>query len=395
MTGYAGAPGNTRIKFINSKVLAHSVGHCTERGRDRPEAERPYSPIRTASCAVALAANPIRRPSKKMGKYTDSGASQSPPLLHVYARKGATRPTRTLMTMASLTPPASPRPDTPARLALESTLLLHGVPRENALPLARELAALAATHGAHAVLLGLRHGRFSGGLSDADLNALLADRDIPKLNTASLGAAVAQGANGATTVSTTMELAAAAGIRVFATGGLGGVHKRLDQRLDISTDLFAFTRFPVAVVTAGCKSILDVLNTRELLETLGVPVIGFRCDRFPAFYRRDGGAGVDARFDDVQELARFVRREMARTRRGVVVCNPIPAEHELPEARWAEWLEAAEQQALESGATGRAVTPAVLSALHSISGGKTLTANIELVKHNVGIGAQLAAAIGI
>jgi pseudouridine-5'-phosphate glycosidase len=296
-----------------------------------------------------------------------------------------------------------------SRLALESTFLLHGVPAGSAVTLAEDLAKLAVAHGAEPVLFGLRpQGEKDGkggdcsrerSLSKADLAEMLAsDGATPKLNTASLGAAIARGTAGATTVSTTMELAAAAGVRVFATGGLGGVHKHLDQRLDISTDLLAFTRFPVAVVTAGCKSILDVINTRELLETLGVPVIGFRCDRFPAFYRREagsGGAGVDARFDEIEPLAKFVRRELARTCRGVVICNPIPVEHELAEFHWAKWLEEAERQAVASGATGRAVTPAVLGALHKISGGATLAANIELVKHNVAVGAQLAAAIGV
>lgn len=289
------------------------------------------------------------------------------------------------------------------RLALESTLLLHGVPASATCQLHDELASLARASGAEPVLIGLSGGRDApvagpiATLTKSDLTRLLAMRTVPKLNTGSLGPALARRECGATTVSTTMELAAAAGIRVFATGGLGGVHKHLEQRLDISTDLLAFTRFPVAVVTAGCKSILDVMNTRELLETLGVPVIGFRCDRFPAFYRRegaDGGAGVDARFDDIESLAAFIRHELARTRRGVVVCNPIPAEHELSETEWNGWLEKAEQRASESGAAGRAVTPAVLAALHEISGGKTLAANIALVKHNVQIGAQLAATIG-
>lgn len=281
------------------------------------------------------------------------------------------------------------------RLALESTLLLHGVPGESAPAIAAELHKLAVTYGAAPVLFGLQEGRTGAELASSDLAGLLAKGSTPKLNTSSLGAAMARRQSGATTVSTTMELAAAAGIRVFSTGGLGGVHKHLDQRLDISTDLLAFTRFPVAVVTAGCKSILDVLNTRELLETLGVPVIGFRCDRFPAFYRRDGGTGVDARFDEVEPLARFVRHELARTCRGIVICNPIQPEHELSESQWTGWLAEAEKQAAASGATGRAVTPAVLGALHRVSGGATLRANIELVKHNVAVGAQLAAAIGV
>lgn len=286
----------------------------------------------------------------------------------------------------------------PPRLALESTLLLHGVPREAAMPLAAELSQIAVAAGAEPVLLGLRgEAERRCVLGEGDLLGMLeaGAAGIRKLNTGMLGAAVAQGVDGATTVSTTMELAAAKGIRVFATGGLGGVHKGLERRLDISTDLMAFTRFPVAVVTAGCKSILDVVGTRELLETLGVPVVGYRCDRFPAFYRRDGGVGVDARFDDVGALAKFVRHELARTRRGVVVCNPIPAEHELAEGDWLRWLAAAEAEAFAAGAVGRDVTPAVLGALHRVSGGATLRANVELVKHNVAVGARLAVEIGV
>lgn len=278
------------------------------------------------------------------------------------------------------------------RLALESTLLLHGVPADAALPLADDLSSVARSNGAEPVILGLNPGAQPGAVTRADLQALLQGVAL-KLNTGNLGAAVAQGRPGATTVSTTMQIAASMGIRVFSTGGLGGVHTGLSERLDISTDLLAFTRFPVAVVTAGCKSILDVVGTRELLETLGVPVIGFRCDRFPAFYRRDGGVGVDARFDDIPALAAFVRTELARTCRGVVVCNPIPSEDELEAGQWQGWLVEAQARARAAGAAGRDVTPAVLGALHQVSRGRTLEANIALVRHNVTIGAQLAAAI--
>lgn len=282
------------------------------------------------------------------------------------------------------------------RLALESTLLAHGVPPSAGLTLARELHEIVVVSGVEPALLAIDRGQPAS--LDADrLRTFLAagSSAIAKLNTGSLGPSMGRPASGATTVSTTMELAAMMGIRVFSTGGLGGVHKDFAHHLDISTDLLAFTRFPVAVVTAGCKSILDIPATRELLETLGVPVIGYRTDRFPAFYRRDGGLGVDARFDDIESLAIFVRRELARTRRGIVVCNAIPPEHELPERDWNHWLKEAEDRARASGATGRAVTPAVLAALHEISQGRTLKANIELVKHNVRVGAELAAAIGV
>ncbi len=240
-------------------------------------------------------------------------------------------------------------------------------------------------------LIGVHAGSPVAGLSDAQLGDLLATASVPKLNTASLGPALFRKQHGATTVSTTMELAAGAGIRVFATGGLGGVHQGLVNRLDISADLMAFTRFPVAVVTAGCKSILDVINTRELLETLGVCVVGFQTDRFPAFYTRDGGVGVDARFDDVDELAQFLDHELIRTGRGVVVCNPIPQRDALDEKQFAIWLSQAQERAHKHHAAGRDVTPMILQGLHELSGGATLRANIALVKNNVTLAAKLAA----
>lgn len=278
-----------------------------------------------------------------------------------------------------------------APVALESTLLLHGVPREQGAPLARELAQIVRAHGAAPRIAGVHAGRPILGLSEAQLDDLLAAPRVEKINTASLGVAIHRRAHGATTVSTTMQLAAENGVRLFATGGLGGVHANYHQRLDISADLAAFTRFPVAVVTSGCKSILDVINTREVLETLGVPVVGFRTDRFPAFYLREGGIGVDARFDDPADLAAYLRAELARTSRGIVVANPIPAEHELAQADWDRWLAAA--RAETPSAAGRDVTPAVLAALHQLSGGRTLAANLALVKANADLAAQLAVAM--
>lgn len=281
----------------------------------------------------------------------------------------------------------------PAPLALETTLLLHGVPRAQGLPLAGELAGIAKARGATPLLVGVHAGRPVVGLSDLQLRELLDAPRVDKLNTASLGVALHRRQHGATTVSTTMELAAQAGVRLFATGGLGGVHRDLAKRLDISADLFAFTRFPVAVVTSGCKSLLDVIGTRELLETLGVPVVGFGTDRFPAFYLRDVGVNVDARFDDPLDLARFIKHELARTGRGIVVCNPIPAEHELQPGDWDMWMDHAADQARARGAAGREVTPSVLALLHELSGGKTLQANLALVRNNVDLAARLAVAL--
>jgi pseudouridine-5'-phosphate glycosidase len=277
----------------------------------------------------------------------------------------------------------------PNSLALETTILTHGVPRDNAFSLAQELAGIARSNGATPALVGLFRGEPVVGMSDEQLLEVLATPDVPKVNTSNLGVLMHRRSHGSTTVATTMELAAAAGIRVFSTGGIGGVHKDYGARLDISADLIALTRFPVAVVASGVKSILDVVATRELLETLGVPVVGFCCDEFPAFCLRSSATGVDARFDDAAELASFLGAEMKRTGRGVLVVNPIPVADELPAARFGEWLRAAEREAKP----GREATPSTLSALHRLSGGATLRANLSLIRSNTALGARLAAAI--
>ena len=276
-------------------------------------------------------------------------------------------------------------------VALETTLLLHGVPKPQALPLAAELAAIVREAGAHPALIGVVAGTPTVGMTEAELAMLLEAPRVPKVNTASLGVALHRKEHAATTVSTTMELAAAAGVRVFATGGLGGVHKGFGSSLDISADLAAFTRFPVAVVCSGVKSLLDVQATREALETLGIPVVGFQTDRFPAFYLKSSKAGVDARFDDAADLARFAATEMARTGRGVVVCNPIPDAEEIAPADWDRWYE--EASALAAGAAGRDVTPAILGHLHQVSKGATLRANLALIHSNTRLAARLSVAM--
>ncbi|MEL6740363.1 MAG: pseudouridine-5'-phosphate glycosidase [Planctomycetota bacterium] len=282
----------------------------------------------------------------------------------------------------------------PNAVALETTLLLHGVPKAAAPGLAADLAADVRQAGGSPALVGVINGAPTVGLNADELQTLLDAGDVAKANTGNLGVLLHRCAHAATTVSTTMELAARAGVRVFATGGLGGVHKDYGAQLDISADLAAFARFPVAVVTAGVKSLLDIQATREALETLGVPVVGYQTDDFPAFYRRSTDTkprvGVDARFDDAAELASYVAAEIARTGRGVVIANPIPPEHELDQGHLASWLVAAEARATEAGVTGRGVTPAILSALHEVSAGKTLEANIALVRANARLAGTLA-----
>ncbi len=278
-------------------------------------------------------------------------------------------------------------------VALETTLLLHGVPKAQGPSLAQDLAQIVTQNGAVPALTGVVAGRPIVGLDAAQLDVLFSAKAVAKANTANLGVLMHRGEHAATTVSTTMELAAAAGVRVFATGGLGGVHPGYGERLDISADLGAFTRFPVAVVTSGVKSILDVVSTREALETLGVTVIGFRTDRFPAFYLRESEAKVDARFDDERALAAFIRGELARTGRGIVVANPIPREHEISVEDWNRWLDSARQAVANTQSAGRDVTPAFLGSLHSVSQGATLTANVALVRDNARLAAVIASCL--
>lgn len=279
----------------------------------------------------------------------------------------------------------------PRSVALETTLLVHGVPRDAARPLAAELETIIRDAGAFPVTIGVVNGRPIVGMSENELALLLDAPAVPKANSSNLGALIHRGSHAATTVSATMELASAAGVRVFGTGGLGGAHRGYGDRWDVSSDLAALARFPVVVVASGVKNLLDVDATREMLESLGVPVIGYKTDHFPAFYLRAGASGVDARFDDEDKLASYADAELTRTGRGVLICNPIAPESELDPASWASWREQAEQEVLASGVRGRDVTPAVLTRVHALSGGATLQANLALVRANAGLAGRLAA----
>jgi pseudouridine-5'-phosphate glycosidase len=268
----------------------------------------------------------------------------------------------------------------PHAVALETTLLLHGVPRHEAPALAARLTAAVREGGAAPVLVGIVSGRPTVGLTDGELAELLAAEQVEKVNTANLGIVMHRCRHGATTVSATVGLAARAGVRFMATGGIGGVHRGYARALDISADLAALARTPVAVVTSGVKSLLDVRATREALETLGVPVVGYRTDSFPAFYVRDTDIALDARFDDPADLAKYARTELARTGRGIIISNPCPAEHAMAPDEWEALLTRARQAA--AGATGRDVTPTLLAQIHRLSGGTSLRANIALAESN-------------
>lgn len=282
------------------------------------------------------------------------------------------------------------RVGTPA-VGLETTLLLHGIPQEMSLSFGQELFSLCENQGAIPALAGIQNGSAVVGLNLGDLEGLLQQEHVPKVNTANLGLTLARQENGATTVSTTMELLAAAEIPLFATGGIGGVHPGYGTQLDISADLAALSRFPVAVVASGVKSILDVEGTREALETLGVPVIGFQTDTFPAFYLRDSAASVDARFDDVESLSSFIKFELQRTGRGILIAHPIPEASAISPEKWQAWMSQATERT--HAVRGRETTPALLAALHEISEGETLRANLDLVRANAILASRLAVAL--
>lgn len=281
----------------------------------------------------------------------------------------------------------------PQFVALETTLLIHGVPRAEALPLARDLNAQSRAGGAESAVVGILNGDPIVGMCEKDLIDLIDAVDVPKANAANLGLLMHRKASAATTVSATMELASKADVRIFATGAIGGVHKDYGRTLDISADLAALSKYPMAVVSSGVKSILDVVATRESLESLGVPVVGFQTDRFPCFYQRTSDAIVDARFDDVDRLASFLDYELKRRGRGVLVANPIPIENEISEADWRRWLGEATDRVEAENVVGRDVTPALLGALHEVSGGATIKANIALVRDNARLAGAICAAM--
>lgn len=278
-------------------------------------------------------------------------------------------------------------------VALETTLLVHGVPHEESWGLYTQLVETLGRHKINAALTGIVEGSPIVGMTEDEFDALLAAEDLPKVNTSNLGVHAHFKRSGATTVSATMELAHHAGVAIFATGGIGGVHKSYGTKLDVSSDLTALARFPVAVISSGVKSILDVQATREAMETLGVPVVGYRTDVFPAFYTRSSDAGVDARFDDAGELAEFIEYERSRTGRGVLIANPIPEAHEIEAETFNEWNRRVLEEIESRGVHGRAITPTMLALHHEFSGGKTLSANIALMKSNADLAGAIASAM--
>lgn len=280
-------------------------------------------------------------------------------------------------------------------VALETTLMTHGLPHPDGLAAAAELEEVVASTGAVPATIGVVGGRVVVGLDREERRRLAVRTGVIKLNPGNLGAVLAGGGWGSTTVAATLLVAHRAGIRVFATGGIGGVHREVLDTDDVSADLAALSRHPVAVVCAGAKAILDLGRTVERLETLGVPVIGLGTDHFPAFYRRASVHPVDHRVDSVHGLAAAVGAHFALgAGTGVVVANPIPQADELPAGVYDTALEAALRECREEGRRGRDVTPWLLERLRERTGGATVTANRALLRNNARVAGELAVALG-
>ena len=281
-----------------------------------------------------------------------------------------------------------------AVVALESTIIAHGMPYPQNLQMAEEVEAIIRAAGAVPATIAIMKGRLKVGLTSGELKTFAeGGAEITKVSVRDMPQVVARGEVGATTVASTIRIAALAGIHVFATGGIGGVHRGAERSFDISADMTEFSQSNVAVVTAGAKAILDLALTLETLETLGVPVIGFGTDDFPAFYSRNSGHAVPMRCDTAEAVAQLmkVKWEMG-LRGGIVVANPIPAEFEIPSAEILPYIESAVADAARQKISGKNVTPFLLAKLAEITGGRSLIANIALVKHNAAVAAQIAIA---
>lgn len=281
-----------------------------------------------------------------------------------------------------------------AVVALESTIITHGMPHPQNVATAREVEAVVRANGAVPATIAIMAGRIKIGLSDAELEWLGTAKDVMKLSRADLPYAVASGRHGATTVAATMICARLAGIRVFATGGIGGVHQGVEHTMDISADLDELARTPVAVICAGAKAILDLPRTLEYLETRGVPVVGYRTDRFPAFWSRTSELPVPLRLDTPAAMADLIRtKETLGLEGGVLIANPVPEAHEIAAHEMRAFIDAAVAEAKTRGIAGKAVTPFLLSHLFEQTGGRSLATNIALVKNNAALAAELAVSL--
>ena len=280
-------------------------------------------------------------------------------------------------------------------VALESTIITHGMPFPHNVETARLVEEDVRTAGATPATIAVLKGTLHVGLEAAELDALGQAQNVAKLSRADMAACIATGGTGATTVAATMIAAHMAGIRVFATGGIGGVHRGAELSFDISADLQELAQTPVTVVAAGAKAILDLAKTYEVLETLGVPVIAFGQDMLPAFWSASSDMAAPLRMDSADDIA---RSQMTRTAMGLsggqLIANPIPKDAEIPADVLRPIIDQALKEADAQGVSAKAVTPFLLGRIFELTDGQSLTANIALVRNNARLAAQIAIAMG-
>jgi pseudouridine-5'-phosphate glycosidase len=281
-----------------------------------------------------------------------------------------------------------------AVVALESTIITHGMPYPQNLDMAGKVEAEIRREGAVPATIAIMDGKFRVGLEAEDLERLAKEgHSAAKASRRDVAALLAAGELAGTTVATTMLAAHAAGIRLFATGGIGGVHRGAEQSFDISADLEELGRTAVAVVCAGAKSILDIAKTLEVLETHGVPVLGFGTDDFPAFWARSSGLQVDRRYDSAEAIARMLALQLGLGLGGALIASPIPVADALEPAEIESHIAAAIADAARDGVSGKALTPFLLQRIFERTRGRSLKANIALVENNARLAAQIAVAL--
>jgi pseudouridine-5'-phosphate glycosidase len=279
-------------------------------------------------------------------------------------------------------------------VALESTIITHGMPYPQNRDMAASVERIIREEGAVPATIAVIDGRLKIGLSGGEREALAKAEGTMKLSRADLAFAISQKRTGGTTVAATMIAAALAGISVFATGGIGGVHKGAEESFDVSADLDELARTPVIVVSAGPKAILDVAKTLEVLETRGVPAVAYGSDVVPAFWSRRSPYPAPLRLDEPEAIAGFFRtRRALGIEGGMLVANPVPEADEIPAEEMADFISAAQEAAKADGVSGKAVTPYLLAKILEVSGGRSLATNIALVENNARLAARIARTI--
>lgn len=278
-----------------------------------------------------------------------------------------------------------------AVVALESTIIAHGMPYPQNVETALKVEEIIRNNGAVPATVGIINGKIKVGLSTEEIEHMAKSKDVVKVSRRDIPFVISQKLDGATTVAGTMIAASLAGIKVFATGGIGGVHRGAEKTFDVSADLMELANTDVAVICAGAKSILDIGLTLEYLETHGVPVVGFKVEEFPAFYTRKSGFNVDYKVDSAKELAAAFKAKLdLKLKGGLVIGNPIPEEYEMDYDTINKAIEDALEEAEKLGIKGKEATPFLLSKVKSITDGKSLESNIQLVYNNAKVGAKLA-----